>query len=56
MHHFEVLIPNAIDDELGKGHPTPVTHTWLLDFDVLRPSLWLQTTPRVDDLLTARPA
>jgi len=38
MHHFEVLVRNAIDAELGKGHPdTPLTHTWLLDFDVLRP-------------------
>jgi hypothetical protein len=38
MHHFEVLMRNAIDDELGNGHPeTPLTHTWLLDFDVIRP-------------------
>jgi hypothetical protein len=33
-----VLVRNAIDGELGKGHPdTPLPHTWLLDFDVLRP-------------------
>jgi hypothetical protein len=38
MHHFEVLVRNAIDAELGKGHPEePLTQTWLLDFDVLRP-------------------
>jgi hypothetical protein len=38
MHHFEVLVRNAIDAELGKGQPdTPLTQTWLLDFDVLRP-------------------
>jgi hypothetical protein len=38
MHHFEVLMRNAIDDGLGKGHPdAPLTQPGLLDFDVLRP-------------------
>jgi hypothetical protein len=38
MHHFEVLVRNAIDGELGREHPEePLTQTWLLDFDVLRP-------------------
>jgi hypothetical protein len=38
MHHLEVLVRNAIDAELGTGDPEqPLAHTWLLDFDVLRP-------------------
>jgi hypothetical protein len=38
MHHFEVLVRNAIDSELGRGDPeSPLTATWLLDFDTLRP-------------------
>jgi hypothetical protein len=38
MHHFEVLVRNAIDAELGKGHADePLKQTWLLDFDILRP-------------------
>jgi hypothetical protein len=38
MHHFEILVRNAIDAKLGEGqNETPLTQTWLLDFDVLRP-------------------
>jgi hypothetical protein len=38
MHHLEILVRNAIDAELGNGqNETPLTQTWLLDFDVLRP-------------------
>lgn len=38
IHHFEVLVRNAIDAELGQGQPqTPIKGTWLCDFDVLRP-------------------
>ena len=37
MHHFEVLVRNAIDSELAQGDPeSPLTATWLLDFDILR--------------------
>jgi len=39
MHHFEVLVRNAIDAELGQGQPdTPLTATWLMDAEILRPS------------------
>jgi hypothetical protein len=37
MHHFEVLVRNAIDGELGREDPeSPMTETWLLDFEILR--------------------
>lgn len=39
IHHFEVLLRNAIDIKLGDGQPQqPIKDTWLVDFDVLRPS------------------
>jgi hypothetical protein len=38
LHHFEVLIRNAIDGVLGHGQPqNPLKETWLMDFDVLQP-------------------
>lgn len=38
IHHFEVLLRNAVDGVLGKVQPeAPIVETWLLDFDVLRP-------------------
>lgn len=38
IHHFEVLLRNAVDGVLGKVQPeSPITETWLLDFDILRP-------------------
>ncbi len=38
MHHLEVLVRNSVDAKLGKGHPDePLTRTWLMDFEVLRP-------------------
>lgn len=38
IHHFEVLVRNAIDDVLGFEQPqAPISRTWLLDFETLRP-------------------
>jgi hypothetical protein len=38
VHHFEVLVRNAIDGVLGDGQPQqPIKDTWLMDFDVLQP-------------------
>jgi len=37
IHHFEILLRNAIDGALGKSQPQlPITATWLLDFEALR--------------------
>lgn len=48
LHHFEVLLRNAIDRRLGAGQPNvPVTSTWLLDPKVLRP----QGINRVQEIL-----
>jgi hypothetical protein len=38
IHHFEVLLHNAIDGAIGAGQPqTPIKDTWLLDFEILQP-------------------
>jgi hypothetical protein len=38
VHHFEVLLRNAIDAALGKGQPQePLRDTWLMDFNTLQP-------------------
>jgi hypothetical protein len=38
VHHFEVLLRNAIDGVLGDGQPqAPIKDTWLMDFDILQP-------------------
>lgn len=38
IHHFEVLLRNAIDGTLGTGQlQTPIKETWLLDFEILQP-------------------
>ncbi len=51
MHHLEVLVRNAIDGELGKEHPDePLTQTWLMDFDVLRPDAVKQVIVAVERL------
>lgn len=51
MHHLEVLVRNAIDAELGKEHPDePLTQTWLMDFDVLRPDAVKQVIVAVERL------
>lgn len=51
MHHLEVLVRNAIDGELGNEHPdAPLTQTWLMDFDVLRPDAVKQVIVAVERL------
>lgn len=38
VHHFEVLVRNAIDGVLGADQPQePIRDTWLMDFKVLQP-------------------
>lgn len=38
VHHFEVLLRNAIDGVLGDGQPQdPIRDTWLMDFGILQP-------------------
>jgi hypothetical protein len=38
VHHFEVLVRNAIDGVLSQGQPQePIKGTWLMDFGVLQP-------------------
>jgi hypothetical protein len=38
IHHFEILVRNAVDGRLGEGQPeTPIKDTWLVDFGVLQP-------------------
>lgn len=38
IHHFEVLLRNAIDSALGASQPqAPIKETWLLDFEILQP-------------------
>jgi hypothetical protein len=38
VHHFEVLVRNAIDGVLGEGQPQdPIKDTWLMDFGILQP-------------------
>jgi hypothetical protein len=39
IHHFEVLLRNAVDGILGDGQPQePLKDTWLMDFSVLQPN------------------
>lgn len=38
LHHFDVLVRNAIDAELGRFQPDrPLRDTWLMDFNILQP-------------------
>ncbi len=38
IHHFEVLVRNAVDGVLGVDQPQePLRDTWLMDFNVLQP-------------------
>ena len=38
LHHFEIIVRNAIDGVLGEGQPEdPIKDTWLMDFDTLQP-------------------
>jgi hypothetical protein len=38
LHHFEIIVRNAIDSILGEDQPQdPIKDTWLMDFDTLQP-------------------
>ncbi|HEX5929141.1 MAG TPA: hypothetical protein VFY48_07085 [Solirubrobacterales bacterium] len=38
IHHFEVMVRNAIDETLGVAQPQePLRDTWLMDFSTLHP-------------------
>lgn len=51
VHHFEVLVRNAIDGTLGAGQPeVPIKETWLVDFDTLRPDGIRQVITAIDRL------
>jgi hypothetical protein len=51
IHHFEVLVRNAIDETLGAGQPqAPIKETWLVDFDTLRPDGIRQVITAIDRL------
>ena len=55
MHHFEVLLRNAVDHRLGAGQPeSPLRDTWLLDFDVLKPGAIKQVITAVERLEKGR--
>jgi hypothetical protein len=56
MRDFEILVRNAIDTELGHGQPdAPLTRTWLMDFDVLRPDGVKQVIVAVEQLERRKP-
>ena len=51
MHHFEVLVRNAIDRQRGDGQPqTQLKDTWLLDFQILQPGAIKQVIIAVERL------
>jgi hypothetical protein len=51
IHHFEVLVRNAIDGTLGAGQPQAlIEETWLVDFDTLRPDGIRQAITAIDRL------
>jgi len=51
IHHFEVLVRNAIDGVLGDGQPeAPIEETWLVDFGTLRPDGIGQVVKVIDRL------
>lgn len=55
IHHFEVLLRNAIDGVLGDGQPQqPLKDTWLMDFDVLQPDGIKQVIVAVERLEKGR--
>jgi hypothetical protein len=55
MHHFEVLVRNAIDAQLGAGQPDePLRDTWLLDFETLSPNAVKQVITAVERLEKGR--
>lgn len=55
IHHFEVLLRNAIDRTLAEGQPeTPIKDTWVVDFDILRPDGIRQVLTAIDRLEKGR--
>ncbi len=51
IHHFEVLVRNAIDGVLGMDQPQePLKDTWLMDFNVLQPDGMKQVIVAVERL------
>lgn len=51
VHHFEVVVRNALDAALGEGQPQePLKDTWLLDFGVLQPEAVKQVIIAVERL------
>lgn len=55
IHHFEVLLRNAIDRTLGEGQPeTPIKDTWVVDFDILQPDGIRQVLTAIDRLEKGR--
>jgi hypothetical protein len=56
IHHFEVIVRNAIDDVLGEGQPQePLRKTWLLDFDTLQPGAVKQVIVAVERAGSGKP-
>jgi hypothetical protein len=55
IHHFEVLLRNAIDGVLGADQPQqPLKETWLMDFDVLQPDGIKQVIVAVERLVKGK--
>jgi hypothetical protein len=55
IHHFEVLVRNAIDGVLGAEQPQqPLKDTWLMDFDILQPNGIKQVIVAVERLEKGR--
>lgn len=51
VQHFEVLLRNAIDAELGRDQPQkPIERTWLVDFSFLQPQGIKQVITAVERL------
>lgn len=56
IHHFEVLVRNAIDGLLGAEQPqAPIKETWLLDFEILQPDGVKQVIRAIERLERGRP-
>lgn len=56
IHHFEVIVRNAIDVALGDGQPQePLKETWLLDFDTLQPGAIKQVIVAVERIERRKP-
>jgi len=56
IHHFEVIVRNAIDEVLGEGQPQePLRKTWLLDFETLQPGAVKQVIVAVERVGSGKP-